>query len=241
MKQRALVELDFVLDTRHGTLRRIDEKLADTLVFSNLYRDRVHDNFDLLTNGVIDRAQYKELYAARDTETLFNSKMTDFIYFLRKDIFQGLKRLDRQVDIDSLEVDINFYPYILTPDESNVIRSCMEHYLPRPTVVNMVRYSPEDLTPTFLDNMYDLVAYYNHEDWLGPNSTEILTSRIPLVTLVTPRIATSGELPPPDKRIKDPFLAREACLLKFIALNYVPTFWACHNPFILQKIQSSKY
>jgi hypothetical protein len=238
MKQRALVELDFVLDTRHGTLRRIDEQLADTLVNSNLYRNRMHDNFDLLTNGVIDRAQYKELYAARDTETLFNSRMTDFVYFLRKDIFQGLERVDRQVDIDSLEVDINFYPYDLTPDEADIIRASIEYYLPWPTKVGMVRYSPEYLNPIFLDNMYDLVAYYNHEDWLGPNSQPVIDKRIPLVTLITPRIAPSGNIPPVDREIKDPFLVREACLIKFIALHHVPTDWACYNPLILQKIQS---
>ena len=143
MRQRALIDIDLVLDTRYGTLKRIDEKLADALVLSNVYRDRVHDQFDLITNGVIGREQFSDLYAARDEETLFHSKFTDFIYHFRKDVLAGLQRLERQVDIESIEVDINIFPYELMESETDIIRMSLERYFPWPAIVNVVRLSPQ--------------------------------------------------------------------------------------------------
>jgi hypothetical protein len=240
MRQRALIDIDMILDTRYGTLKRIDEKLADALVLTNLYRDRTDDHFDLITNGAIDREQYKALYAARDSETLFHSKMTDFVYHFRKDINEGLTRIDRKVDIESIEVDINVYPYNLEAHEADVIRASMEHYFQWPAVVNIVRLAPEDLSATYVDNSYELMAYYNHEDWLGPNTQSVIDKRIPLVTMITPRISTSGNVPKPDQQIRDPFATRSAYLVKFLALHFIPTSWACYNPFILQQLQSSR-
>ncbi|MNP96497.1 hypothetical protein D3C85_90820 [compost metagenome] len=240
MRQRALIDIDMILDTRYGTLKRIDEKLADALVFTNLYRERTDDNFDLITNGVIVREEYNALYAARDAETLFNSRMTDFVFHFRKDIMQALERIDRKVDIETIEVDINIFPYELDVSEAELIRASLEHYFPWPAQINIVRFSPEDLSPTFVDNSYELLAYYNHEDWLGPNTQAVIDKRIPLVTMITPRISTSGDVPKPDQQIRDPFATRSAFLVKFLALHYIPTSWACYNPFILQRLQSSR-
>jgi len=240
MRQRALIDIDLLLDTRYGTIKRIDEKIADTLVGSNVYRERHHDNFDQLTNGQIDRKVYQDLYARRDEETLFHSKMTDFVYHLRKDIIQAIGNLERKVTIDSIEVDINIWPYDLDKASSEMIRRAVAYYMPPPAVVGIVNMSPAALTPTYMNNSYELMAYYDHEVWLGPNQEALLENRIPLMTMLTPMIASSGIIPPSTSTIRDPFACRSAMLVKFLALTYIPTSQVCHNPLIEQEIAAQR-
>lgn len=240
MRQRALIDIDLLLDTRYGTIKRIDETIADALVGSNLYRERHHDNFDLLTNGKIDREVYKALYARRDEETLFNSKMTDFVYHLRTDILKGLDNMDRGVLIDSIEIDINTYPYNLDPESAEVIRRAVAYYIPPPAKVNLVRLSPEALTPAYVDGAYEMLAYNNHEDWLGPNQELLLKKPLPLLVMLTPMIASSGEVPEATHEIRNPFSTRSAILVKFIALHYIPTSYSCHNPLVAKEIERAR-
>jgi len=236
MRQRALVDVDLLLDTRYGTIKRIDETIADTLVGSNLYRQRHHDNFDLLTNGLIDRAVYKDLYAKRDEETLYHSRMTDFVYHLRQDVLHGLENKDRGVLIEDLEVDINLYPYDLADESAETIRRAVAHYLPAPVNVNVVRLSPEALNPTYVDNSYEMLAYYNHEDWLIPHQEALIKHPLPTTVMITPMISTSGVVPAPTQEIRDPFLCRSAILVKFLALQYVEAEKACYNPLVREEI-----
>lgn len=240
MKQRALVDIDLLLDTRYGTLKRIDEKLADTLILSNLYRDRMHDNFDLITNGAVNREQYHELYARRDMETLYYSKMTDWVYHFRKDLKEGMKNLDRGVSVEEFVIDINVWPYELDTVSAEMIRRSVAHYMPPPAKVNVVRLDPTFVNPAYVDNSYEMLAYYNHEDWLGPNTEALLKHPLPTTALLTPTISTSGEIPEPTSEIRNPFLCRSAILLKYLGLHYQPTHYACHNPFIPQQIRNSR-
>lgn len=240
MKQRALVSIDLILDTRHGTLRRIDEKAANALVVNPAYRNRMTDDFHSLSGGVIDNAQYKELYSKRDVETLALSRMSDFVFYLRMDIKQGMKPVDRGVTDTVFTIDINIWPYDLLPPEIKRIRRAVAHYMPTPSVVNVVNLPPAQVTPAFLDDNYEMFAYYDHEDWLGPQTDALVKHPLPTTVLMTPMISSSGVIPEPTDEIKNPFLCRSAMLVKFVALHYIPVEYACFNPFILQHLRNSK-
>ena len=238
MKQTGLVSLDMFLDVRHGTLRRIDKEIADALVASDLYRTRHHDNFDLLTNGQIDRQEYKDLYAKRDVETLALSMMTDFVYYMRKDMIEAADRMARGAGITSVTLDINLWPYDVLPREAKIIVRSIARYFPETIQVNPVFITPEELTPGKVSSCYDMMAWYNDEEWLTPNADALLARRIPTNVLLTPTIAPSGQLPEPDQVIKNPFSARAAIFNQFIALAHVPTEWICYNPFIRLELQN---
>lgn len=240
-KQRALIDINMLLDTRDGVIRQIDSKIADALVGSNVYRKRHHDNFDLLTNGQVSREQYQEMYNAFDADTLGASKMTDFVYHFRQDMVEAANRMERGVGITDISVDINLYPYNnLMPEEITILRRSIRRYIPSTIPVNMINVPWSEITPSIVNRSYEMMAIYNHEDWLIPNQKLLIEQRLPTTVLLTPTIASSGELPPPEEGVENPFSARALVLVKFIALTYLPTEYVCHNPFIRLELQNLK-
>lgn len=242
MKQRGLVFIDMILDSRYGIVRQLsDDSVAELLAESDVYRKRHVDSFNALTNGVVDDEAFKAAYAARDVETLFHSKMTDFVYHLRKDMEEGLLDMMRGVLIDGLVIDINVWPYDLDARSAETIRRAVAYFMPSEVVVNMVNFDPVNLTPKFLEGAYEMMAIYDHEDWLK-HHIETITTTTPIrnFVLLTPAIASSGVVPEATAEIRNPFLCRSAMLVHFIALHYVTVGWVCYNPAIRQSIQNQR-
>ena len=241
MKQRALVFVDMILDTVYGTVRQLSEELAELLAMSPRYRLRHHDNLSELTNGAINDAEFHKLYAARDIETLYLSKMTDFVQHLREDMQEGVNDMLRGVQVDSLTIDINFWPYMDIDEHSmETVRRSLAYFMPPQVIVNSVRIDPGFLTPTFLDNSYEMMAIYNHEDWLGPQTNALLEHPIQNFVILTPQLASSGVVPEATEEIGNPFLCRSAMLVKFVQLHYIDVGRVCYNPAIRQLIRSQR-
>jgi|SRR5690554_2460300 len=238
MLQRALIDIDMILDTRYGTLRRIDSAWADEFVKTDAYMNRSVDTFGEMSGGRIDQAEYDRLYAARDRETLANSVMTDFVYYLRKDVNDIYIDMVRGTGPESINLDINFWPYELEEEEMELIRRAVQRYIPLPATVGAVKIDPKFLTPQVVDNSYEMMAYYNHEDWLKHHLDALVGKPIPQNVLVTPRIATSGVVPEPTELAKDPFMVRSAFLVRHVALVYVPTRYACYNDAVITQIRN---
>lgn len=242
MKQRGLVFIDMILDSRYGIIRQISGDIAaDLLVESDAYRKRHVDIFGPLTNGAVDDEEFKRHFAERDVETLFHSRMTDFVYHLREDMKEGLLDMQRGVLVEALVIDINIWPYDLDAKSAETIRRAVVHYMPPEVVVNIVNLKPEDLTPKFLDGAYEMMAIYDHEDWLK-HHIETISTTTPIrnFVILTPSIASSGVVPEPTPEIRNPFLCRSAILVHFVALHYVSVSWVCYNPAIPQLIQSQR-
>lgn len=243
MKQRALIDIEMILDTRYGVLSRMDPVLAEELVRTDRYRNREHDRFDRLTDGRIDQTEYERLYNERSVETLLFAKMTDFVYGLRRDIANFGIQQAAAADIERLEFHINAYPYNLLEEEAEIIRRAVARYLPPPADVCVVNTPPQDLSPEVVFNSYEMLAFYNHEDWLRHHYADtLLKTPLPTTVLITPRIASSGVVPAPDKELQDPFMCRSALLVQWIALTYIETSNVCYNPFVfdwIEKRQSS--
>lgn len=242
MKQHAIVDVNMLVDTRLGTIKRISKDIADVLGSSNVYRDRHHDNFDLLTNGQIDRQEYQTLYAKGEADSVGAGAMTEFVYYLRKDMVEASNRIARGAGITSVTIDINTFPYMdLMESEIKILVRSVRRYFPNGITVNVISVPWAELTPEIVAKTYDMIAIYNHEDWLIPNQEALIKLKLPHVVMLTPQIATSGELPEKNEDVDNPFSARALVLVKFIALTYIPTAWACHNPIIHREIQNQKH
>lgn len=239
MRQRAIIALDMILDVRYGVLSRLNQEAADELVVKPEYRGRCVDDFEKLTNGVIKNEDYKNLLNQNDPDTLFFSRMTDFLLELRMDVKGGLVKVDRGVQEMSFEFDINVWPYKLEDGEKEIIRRAAQRMLPHPSVVTVVDLSPEFLTPTYVDNTYDMMAWYDHELWLKPHQEMLIKRPMPLVVLLTPQIASSGVIPDKVEGIGNPFSCRSAMLVKFIALHYMNVSRVCFNPEVTRLVETA--
>ncbi len=216
---KILVDLDAILDTRIGTLARMDEDVATEIVKSKKYIERLTDRFSSI-NLLVDDAKYSDLYLKRDERTLAKSLISDVVYTLSL----GLQELggiyDRGIIEGELEVTVNTYPYSLSEDKIKIILDGLGCYLPLHVKVTSVNLSPWHLSSEALSKSYMEWYCYDIEPWLLINTNGLLTNRAPEVKVHLPRISTSGELPERDPLIPCPFKAREMVLREFLDITY---------------------
>ena len=142
-KARIYVDLDALLDTRLGTIAKINREVAAELATSDDYRNRVIDQF----TG-IDTDAFKREYAARDEETLSLSMMSEAVAFigsLIKDLFLQSKATPFY---DAVTLTINTSPYVLDDDIKTEIGAAVAHWTLGLAAIDVVCISEAELTPT---------------------------------------------------------------------------------------------
>jgi hypothetical protein len=97
-------ELDCLLDTRFGTIRKMGEEHADRL-YAPEYFSREEDKFE-----GIDPTLFKKMYDERDEETLQCSSITAFVPRL-KDLTQFLSvNAVARPDYSGIKIAVNVFP-----------------------------------------------------------------------------------------------------------------------------------
>jgi len=245
--QRALIDIEMLLDVRHATVVRMmgeEEKdgLAEVLASTEYYRFRQHDNFEKATDGMVTWDAYQKAFAERNGDTIAYAKMTDFVYQIRQDIKKELPALERGVEFDALDIYINFYPYSdLTQAERDIVVKCMQHYMPMPTRVFGAYVPWKELTVRRFEKQFEMIALYNVEDWLSHHQDELLKNKIPENVIMTSRISPLGKDPVLEKGISDAFACRSGVLQEWVSLIHVPTSWVCYNKAMFQAIHNRQY
>lgn len=227
MRQRALVDINALLDTRLGVLARLDKVAANAIAHSAWYTVRSTDDWESVTDGAISNEAFKEMYLKYEVETLVESLMTGFIHLFRKDITDVAPELEIKGIEGTIDFDINVYPYKLLASEKEIIRRSIARYLPMPAMVHIVDTAYHLMTPALLDAKYDMMTIYNYEDWLKYHHTELLNNPIKEFTIFHPRISSSGVVPEPDDIFRDPFLVAPMVLLNHVQITPVPTGLVC--------------
>ena len=231
-KQHLLVDLDTLLDTRMGTLVKID---LDNLVKidKKKYLTRRSDNFDELVNVDID--EYKELYKNRDVETLKCSGMTTYMLAVNKMLGEIAKEKIDNPAIESIELHVNYYPYKLSESMIKEFTDVISFYTNRLTKVKLVNLHPMLITPSLLKNEYSLYATYDFDVWLGLQGKNLENHPIPTVTVNVPSLFVNEV---PDKEAieqigvnkdTDLFGSFEYLLAPYVSLTYSDIKYFCLN------------
>jgi hypothetical protein len=182
-----LLDIDALFDTRMGTLIQLDDEIFKHLPIKD-YRNRQMDDFEKLTGGRVKQADYLAKYSARNIETLSNSKTTGIVPILMHYI-EGLKeRLFRGVDVSSIAIDINLYPYIVPGPIAETIRGCVDSLMPEYVVSRTVFIDPATMTPTALEYAYNGWIVYNFHPWLEKHHTELLVTKLNGLSVILPRL-----------------------------------------------------
>jgi len=180
------VPLDALLDTRIGTLSRMNPDAAKAIADS-WYHKRTVDVFDKNRSG-INQAEYKKLYDDRDEVTLQHSTMTWLPKYLmaltsRLTTNQGMPLLAEQ-----FKIQINVFPYELSEQVETSIIAAMDAYTNGVAEIEIVSYRPEDLTVNMIKFNYDICYMYNFDEWFMKHTDEFSKVQIPEVRFVVPRL-----------------------------------------------------
>jgi hypothetical protein len=228
-REAVYVELDCLLDTRLGTVVRLDELAAVKLINDERYYAREHDDFSVIIPGFDDQA-FRELYKNRDEETLVQSRPTNMLAALYGMMEKLVLDSINTPLIDKVEIDVNLYPYKLDKETVDDIKIMIMTYLPFQVRVNAVYLPPAHLTPAHIKETYGLIILYNLSEWFEFNLAGLQSSvRIPAVTMMAPALYLGKDHVPTkdqlldEKDVKaDGFVAIEVIMVEYVGLAMQP-------------------
>lgn len=215
------VELDCLVDTRIGTVARLDPAVAKVLLDNN-YRNRIIDVFE----GV-DMVAYKELYARRDQITLSCSFQTGMFKLLRTMVAELVEQTVKRPYHDGVRLTVNYWPYKLTPLEIQAYQANIFLGLGRMCQVFLRSIPPAELTPKYLKTNYSLAIMYDYDAWMSLQVKNFEKVRCPQVALFGPAMFFKDELPDPEELVEfrnegmHPFRAVEAGAAPLIELSLI--------------------
>lgn len=236
-RQNILVELDALLDTRMGTLARIDPKLP-TLI-GDAYWRRQSDDFEALSNGVVTNERFRELYRQRDKTTLANSIVSNVVHLLGV-MTRALQCKKTTADqIDEIIVTVNYHPYQFTDAEKTELQKAMYGFLALSAKVELINQPVKEITPTVLRDQYDAYILYDYNEWDGYHRATLMRQPMHDMTLICPelylvgRVPTEDDLKGPDGETYDPFKVVALAMMEWVIIEHHPAsmFSMCHPCF----------
>jgi len=220
-KTTILVSMDSLLDTRLGTIARIDTNVVNKLLLDGEYHTRDIDEF----SGV-DMETYRELYKNRNVETLANSILTNMMSLLRTMVLKLQEQSETTPVQKKINIVVNLYPYELNGEERTAVGAAILTHLPDTVKIEFVSISPRELTPIYCKNNFTVMIMYNYEEWLEVNAELFLVTQIPEITLFIPAIyfvkkPTPNELEKMIKESVHPMKALKTLAMGIITLEII--------------------
>lgn len=183
-----LVDLDSLLDTRLGTIEKMNPEAANLLFCGKAYYEREIDDWETLTGGLISNEAFKAEYAKRDKHTLELSRPTNILTMLHKITRELDMARITAPDIEHIKVSVNCYPYEFTESERKAIATLVFSYCSLGTDVTTTSLSLADITPTLMQSDYDGVILYDFDGWFTHHCTELNTVLIPRNAMFAPAL-----------------------------------------------------
>lgn len=209
-----MVDLDSLFDTRLGTILKmgVDPYLK---VIKDNYHSRLNDEF-----SVIDLERYKELYKARDVETLKHSQVTPVIDFIRSFVFEVVDESIHSPNKFKPKVLLNAYPYTgLSKEEEVELISMLVNLTGEMADVELCYRDLTKLHPVYLKSNIAVYIRYDYVNWLEHYICDkTLTDKVscPEVAMLGPAIAFNDI---EEREIGEAVSSMEQLMAMFIGLN----------------------
>ena len=230
MRQRLLVELDMLLDTRIATVLLMNPTAALELL-SPAYRNRRSDELGELTKHITTE-DFEKAYAQRSVETLRVARATPMALMFGRVVRDLLKELTNTPRFDGVDVEVNVWPYQLSEQERVDIVTCVMAHINFPIQVKAVSIHPNELTFKRIDaEQWTAIFLYNFRQWAEyhverySETDPSLASR----SMIIPELlkTVKEELPKEDTKAPSgealtPFNALRMMMSPIIAIQYVP-------------------
>lgn len=179
-----LIDLDCILDTRHGTLAKFGtEALAKALTHG--YFSRVSDHF-----YGIKPDEFFKLYRERDAVTLSMSVMSHGVSII-KDFVTRVHMVSASSPVQKTpRVEVNLYPYDPPQAFMDRVEKALTVLIADKVEIAFVRYAPEDLHYDLVKLTYDHMCMYNIGPFLNAQAQdwEKRGRGLPDVTVFTPML-----------------------------------------------------
>ncbi|MND22191.1 hypothetical protein D3C87_1421520 [compost metagenome] len=186
--QHILVDLDACLDTRLPSLSLCNPEAAVKMMIP-AYWERLSDDFEKYTEGMVTNVEYQSQWRNRDRTVLRGALATNFNLLLTH-IFSELANQSVNTPLVSdLKLTINFWPYELTDEETEAYLTNISVFVNHQAKLYKAWLPPEMITPDLLDAEYAAYATYDYNHWMTCQHENFDKKGIPRVTVFAPAMS----------------------------------------------------
>lgn len=206
--KRILTPLDVHLDTRLGTINRVNPKAAEAVINNREYWLRENDHWHILSNGLISTEEFNKAYAERGGEntiaTLSGSIRTGIVPFiLRLLTDDNINRLNQMADpMTAVGLTVNYWPYTLDSETIDWLEDIMHQLYGNSLTVELVSIPMHELTPQVLNESFAACVMYEFHDWIKYHKTALDDVKLNCFNFIGPKIfeADVTEVPVDQKQ-----------------------------------------
>lgn len=219
--QKIFVELDCILDTRLGTIARINEQAAIDILNNN-YHSRDTDDF----SQYIDNEKFKELYEDRDGITLEYSSATSCLHLIETMCRELLVNTAVNPNHSGAELVINLYPYVMENHVIETLINAIRIWIGTNVIITTVNLAPEYISAIYCKNNISTMFMYNYERWLNKHIESFKDVNLKEMTMYVPAIyhnkkPTSEEMESLLAKGPHPFIELELLLKPVLDFNII--------------------
>lgn len=192
--KRILTPLDVHLDTRLGTIARIDQDIAKKILERNDYWVRQNDFWDRLTDGAITNEQFQKAYSERGGEntraTLEASIRTNITPLILKLLTDDHVNVVNQMTDPENQIclSINYWPYVLNSEELEWLRDIFHELYGSMTMIELITVPMEEVTPQFLHENFAACIMYEFPEWIKMHAEDLGKTFINCFNFISPMI-----------------------------------------------------
>lgn len=185
-----LVELDALQDTALGVIAAHNQALGFIAVRDEeMWHNRVVEGIPkYLPPDVFDTLYSNRAHNALDV--LGNSPLTGIPLMVGKFVNAHATNADARFYDSKLSIHVNIWPYDMTPSVKDILKRTVFTWFSIGPIVDLqiVRLSPEELTPQYLNGNYTQMYVRDIRPWFTAQAEMLSKYSIPLFTIVAPRI-----------------------------------------------------
>lgn len=192
--KRILTPLDIHLDTRLGTINRINPEAALAVIGNPEYWLRENDHWEKLSSGLITDEQFKAAYAERggvNTQaTLAGSVRTGMVPFILRLLTDDyINRMNQMADpMSAIGLTVNYWPYDLSSTEIDWLEDIMHQLYGATLLVEIVSIPMDELTPGLLNENFAACVMYEFPEWIRMHKEALDKVKLNCFNYIAPKI-----------------------------------------------------
>lgn len=227
-----LVTIDSLLDTRQGTLLKINPDAAFEITSKESYHARESDEFTSEKYGALSTELFEKVKEKFKHEIIFNSLKTKMHLFLQELINGYVKLALSTPHVSTITLEVNLYPYAFTDTQVEYLMKALIAHLGNAAAISIVNFDLNALPLKSIATKYESIIMYNPVSWLNSRHNELKTGTLKELTLYLPRMnsvrsLTEKERKTVSKGMSDVYKFTEMVFAGFIKLNYIPVECYC--------------
>ncbi len=230
------ISLDSILDMRLGVLNTISDEFGFDVISNKEYYIREEDLFSSPNFGKLDNRLFLDVKKKYLDIIPTNSLATTMHLYISELATRHIQNVLNNPIKSNLEIDINFYPYVINDNDSNAIINNVYNLLDGIMPINKVFIPNEKLTVNYIKENYSDMILYEYVEWMNLlekdlkkiNIRDYVRLHVPRLYLDKAKLSKEVEKDLSNMKL-DSFEFNQLLLNPIVSIIYLPIALYCVN------------